>query len=42
MIQKDKEELIFNEKTIMTKLNHQFIIKLNSCFQTVNNKIEYK
>jgi len=35
MIEKDKEENVFNERNIMTRLDHPFLVKLHYAFQTV-------
>jgi len=35
MIEKDKEEAVFNERNIMTRIDHPFIVKLHHAFQTV-------
>lgn len=32
MIERDKEEMIFNERNILTKLNHRRLIKLYCAF----------
>jgi serine/threonine protein kinase len=36
----NKVKQIISEKKIMEKMNHPFIIKLHSAFQTVSNNIE--
>lgn len=35
MLERDKEELIFNERLILSKLNHRRLIQLYYAFQTV-------
>ena len=35
MIKKDKEEAVFKERNIMTRLEHPFIVKLHFAFQSV-------
>ena len=35
MIKRDKEESVFKERNIMTRLEHPFIVKLHWAFQSV-------
>jgi len=35
MIKRDKEETVFNERNIMTRIDHPFLVKLHYAFQTV-------
>jgi len=35
MIKRDKEENVFNERNIMARLHHPFLVKLYYAFQTV-------
>jgi serine/threonine protein kinase len=37
MIQKDKEESVFNERNLMTRLDHPFLVKLHFSFQSKKN-----
>lgn len=39
MIERDKEEMIFNERMILSRVNHPKVIALHYAFQTV---IEFK
>lgn len=35
MLTKDKEENVFNERNIMARMKHPFIVKLHYAFQNV-------
>lgn len=38
MLKRDKEETVFNERNILTRLDNPFIAQLKYVFQTVNNQ----
>jgi serum/glucocorticoid-regulated kinase 2 len=35
MIERDKEEIIFNERNILTRIRHKRIVRMHYAFQTV-------
>ena len=37
VVERDKEEMLFNERNIMVRVNHPFLTKLHFAFQTVYN-----
>lgn len=38
MIERDKEEFVFNERNILININNPFLVKLHYAFQTVITK----